>query len=228
MSALASANQALFNFTVVFMLIALIGALFGIDISQTGITVSPTRPDLPLIGGLLLLFIGNYNYYVHIIRPKEESPHEALVSLVGMLVMASLPLIVLWEPLRPWRYLAIAVYGALVVVKNHQLSKKYREGQDALIYRIWTRRALLQTGACFLIGIVFLQLTHPPYRDAWFHRILDAPVLVFKPTYGTLVNLTFNVMFLAAIVALYLLHHNDLIDLAKMKSDDASRGSESR
>jgi hypothetical protein len=206
-----NATKALFTFAIVTTFIASLASLFGWQITQLGIVLQPWRTDSPLLFGLLLLFVGNFHYYTKIIEPAGETPEQTVLTLVGMVMMAALPIILVLEHLTPLRFFALTVYGALVVAKNYNLTSRFT-AHDPLIYRIWTRRAILQTAICFGGAILFYVLMEPRFRPWLFDRFVDVSSRSFKPALGEIINLTFNLSFALVMLILYILHQKDLSD----------------
>jgi hypothetical protein len=212
------ATRVLFGFAMIVGLGGILGGALSIDLSQWGLEANWRH--VPLLIGLLVLFLGNFAYYTGPIeRAGEETPAQTLLSLVGMLVMAALPVVVLSAGLAPWRYLAIAVYGVLVVLKNRDLSHRLDAPDARRLSRIWTRRAMLQTALCFGAGLLYFILIHPAARSSLFQRVIEAPVLTFRPAFANLVNLSFNTAFLVIVAAMFVVNHKDLQEL---KSTGAS------
>ena len=207
-----SANKALFTFAIIFTVVALVGSLFHIQISQGGIQVKPTLADAPLLVAMLILFVGNFNFYSKIIEPQGELALSALLSLFGMIVMALLPAVVLIERLLPWRYIAVTVYFVLVVLKNVDLSHHFSRA-DTRLFRIWRRRAAVHALLAFGSGVLFFCLTTLSSRRWIFARIIECPNLSFKPVYQDAVNWIFDLLFLLVVLVLFLVHHKDLNDL---------------
>jgi hypothetical protein len=213
------ATRVLFASTMIGCLGGMLVAVVAWDLSGSGIDAS--RSHLPLMLGLLVLFLGNFAYYTGPIEHAgEETPAQTLLSLLGMIVMAGLPLVVLSARFAPWRYLAITVYGVLVVLKNHNLSHRLEGPAAQRLSRIWTRRAILQTALCFFAGLLYFILIDPAARTALFARLIDTRVIIFKPTYDRLVNLSFSVSFLLVVVAMFLVNHKDLQELKNTGGGD--------
>ena len=199
--------------------LAVVGGLVGIVLGLVGPDLSPWRLEanwrhIFLLIGLVVLFLGNFAYYMGPIENAgPETPSQTLLSVVGMLVMAALPMIVLSADFAPWRYLAIAVYGVLVVAKNVNLSHRLDAPAAQRLSRLWTRRAILQTALCFSAGALYFALIEPGVRSWLFQRLVDAPVLAFKPAFANAVHLVFSVSFLAIVVAMYVMNQKDLDEL---------------
>lgn len=214
-TAMSIVNRALFTFAIVLIVLEVVGATFGIQIIYSGFVVQPRRTDLPLLLGLLILFVGNFNYYVRLIEPVGEPPGAALLSIGGMVTMAILPLVMLFEDFKPWRYLALTGYGLLVVSKNAQLLRRFDRGESRLIFRVWTRRAVVQTLVGVACGVGYYALIDRRSRQWVFQQLVVSSNISFTPRYDDIVNFVFNLGFLVGILTLYLLHHKDLNDLSK-------------
>jgi hypothetical protein len=212
-AAMSSANEALFKLAITILGIALLGSFLHHKVSLNGIDLTPRISDIPLLLGLLVIFIGNFNYYKALIEPHGESPQGALLSLGGMLVMALLPIVILVDTLLPWRFFVIGLYALLATVKNFELSRRFATHETAVVFRIWRRRAGSYFLAAIVFGCVFFCLTNIGSRRRLFDRIIDCPNLSFKPAYEWVVNVIFNLTFLLSVLVLFILHHRDLEDL---------------
>jgi hypothetical protein len=211
--AAASANDKLFGLAITILGVAIIGSAVQGKMTLNGIDLKLNRSDIPFLIGLLIVFIGNFNFYKKLIETKGEPAAAALLSLFGMLVMTALPIVVLVEKLLQFRYLALALYALLVTTKNFELSKRFSSGDISRVFRIWRRRASLHSAVTIVAGVLFWRLINNDGRHWLFSKIIDCPNLSFKPVYDTAVNLTFNCTFLLSVVALFVLHHKDLEDL---------------
>lgn len=226
-SSMDAANNALFGFTILLILAELLGAVFRQSVGSGGITVTPHRADVPLLFGLVLLVAGNFNYYVKVVQPMGEKAGDALTSMIGMLAMASLPVLLTIDALRPVRYLILTGYGVLVVGKNLSLLRRAAERGDeraAVAFRVWIRRAAVQTVTGLAAAATFYVLTADPSRHWLFGLLIETggQRVSFAPTYDAVVDLAFSTAFFAVILTLFLLHHQDVYKLEEaMPADDA-------
>jgi hypothetical protein len=202
-SAIDISNGYLFTGAVGLLLYDLLGSFLGHQLVQ-GIPIEPSLADIPLILGLLVLFRGNFNYYKKIIEPFGEPSGQGLFSLVGMLCMFSLPVVLFVRNLIPFRFLIMAAYGILIVVKNWQLKRRFRSCPLGAHFKTWIRRAIAQTGAGVACGFLFYVLVAPNPRDWLFHLLIETPTLSFKSNYLSYVKLPFNIIFLMMCILLYL------------------------
>jgi hypothetical protein len=212
-AAAASANQTLFGLAVTVLGVAIIGSIVQGKMTLNGIDLKLSHSDIPLLLGLLVVFIGNFGFYKRLIEPEGEPPAAALLSLGGMLVMAALPIIILVERMLQFRYLMLALYAILIAIKNVELSSRFSSGDINLVFRIWKRRASLHAVTALFAGGLFWCLIDTRGRLWLFSKIIDCPNLSFKPAYGFGVNMVFNCALLLSVGILFVLHHKDLADL---------------
>jgi hypothetical protein len=193
-------NTYLFTFAVGIVLLEFVGSFFKKTVTSAGLQFTPALSDLPLLLGLLILFCGNFNFYKRIIEPRGESPGAALFSLIGMLSMASLPLLMLFQPLFRFRYLILAIYVCLVTLKNEQLRRRFASETLKCQFRIWRWRATIHLIICIVSGCFFyFMVRHDPH---WKY----------------IVSLVFNSVFAVIVIARFI-QDQDEVDRIATTSD---------
>ena len=204
LTAMNVGNRFLFTAALGLIFFELVGSFFGQQITQAGLPIQPTLADIPFLFGLLVLVYGNFNFYNRIIEPLGESPGAELFSLFGMTAMATLPLVLFFDGLVRFRYLILGLYGVLVVLKNWELQQRFRQSELGGRFRVWKRRAVAQSVAGLVLGVLFYLLMDAHWRMRLF------PLLSVKPKYQFWVTLPFNSAFLILSSVLFIVHQKDL------------------
>jgi hypothetical protein len=185
-------NEYLFTFAVSIVLADFVVYFWpGSPLTQ-GLQTHPKFYDLPLLFGLLVLFCGNFNFYKRLIEPRGETPAAALYSLLGMLAMSSLPILMLLDPLLPYRYLILGCYSILVMIKNEQLKRRFRLEPLGSRFRSWTLRSIYHCVAALAAGALYYYL---------FERF---------PAQHLWLTLIFNLLFVSVITARFILDQGNV------------------
>jgi peptidoglycan/LPS O-acetylase OafA/YrhL len=155
-SAMDLCNSYIFTISVSIILIEFLGSfLTNSDAVAQGLPIKPSLYDIPLIFGLLVLVCANFNFYTRIIQPRGESALAALYSLIGMLSMASLPILTMNIHLAKFRFIFLGCYAVLVVIKNEQLKRRFKKDELGMHFQKWSRMALYHLLAAGIAGIIY-------------------------------------------------------------------------
>jgi len=178
-------NEYLFTFAVGIALADFVVCFWPDATFTQGLPTHPKLYDLPLLFGLLVLFCGNFNFYKRIIEPRGETPAAALYSLLGMLAMASLPILMLLDRLLPYRYLILACYSILVMIKNQQLKRRFCDEPLGGQFRTWMIRSAYHVVAALAAGALYCLLFK------WFPARHAALSLVFNLLFASVITVRF-------------------------------------
>ncbi len=188
-------NRYLFTFGIGIILLSFVGCILRRQIIQAGLPISPKLTDIPLLFGLLVMLCGTFNFYKKVIEAVGEPPGAALYSVLGMAVTAALPVLLLFNELISFRYLILGLYGILVVIKNDQLRRRFAGNKLGLRFRVWERRAAIQTGLAWIGGVLFYLIIDLDRGRPLLQLLLGRPFQI-SAHFEQLSALLFNVAFL--------------------------------
>jgi len=205
-------NRKLYEASVITLTFLFILSLFRLDLESSAkqeviLNFIPVRIgiiDAPFILGLAAMNIAMFNYYTKFIVKIRESPVQEILSLFGMASMLALNILSFAPKLFSFRFLLLAAFLGLNVLKNRSLYKCLRRTSLESRSKTWYKDARLYFNLSLVSGIIFFML----FNDSVSNRLLSILILGtdlhFAPMYYIAVPSAFYILFLYINCKLYL------------------------